>query len=81
MLKITKNELVGWTATTFTAIAILFLGEKVWQGWVSGLIGSSIWIIYGLKGKYRPIVGVNLILFTAQLFGLLQWLNIVHITF
>lgn len=72
------EQSIGWIAATFTGVGILFLGGKNVYGWLIGIFGNMIWIAYGVSIKQKPIVGVNIILFTTQLVGLLQWLKVLN---
>ena len=44
-------ELLGVLAAIFELLAIFLLGKKLWYGFVSNIIGNSLWVTYVVLSK------------------------------
>lgn len=71
-----KTDIIGYTGMAFTAISLLILGNSSYFGWVAAIIGSLIWVVYGIILKLYPILGINLILIAIDVRGLLLWTGV-----
>ena len=75
-MRFKKTDMIGYTGMLFTAISLLILGNSSYLGWVAAIIGSLIWVVYGIILKLYPILGINLILIAIDFRGLLLWTGI-----
>ena len=65
--------LLSWIATLLTMINVFCLAKKLKIGWVLGIVGSWLWIMYAV-GTYQPaLVVVNVLLFGVNVYGLIEW--------
>lgn len=66
-------ELIGYLASAFTIISLTC--ENVMNLRVLNLIGSSIWIVYGVKKHSNSIVVANTIVVITQIYLIYRLIN------
>ena len=66
-------EIYGYVASAFTVLSLTC--ENVMYLRILNLIGSSIWVIYGIKKNSKSVVIANAIIVIVQIFLIFRLIN------
>lgn len=70
ILKVWSIELLGWIANI--VVVIQFLMKDMWRLRVWGIIGASLWAVYGWGIGSVPLICLNLIIWIIQFYYLIK---------
>ena len=80
MNPIPRMEYLGFFASGLTWLSVWYLGSISYWGWLVGITGSGVWIVYAFwrkKGeKLYSIAFINVILLLTEVRGLLVWVHV-----
>jgi len=66
---------IDWVASLFTFLCMHYVGEKRPFGFLLGMIGNILWVIFGCMTLGWGLVTGNVILFVLNLKGYWRWKN------
>lgn len=64
---------IDYIAMFLTFAAIYLVGSKKRYGFLFGLVGNALWVIYAVLAESIPIFVVNIVLWILYLRGYIKW--------
>lgn len=65
---------MDWLASFFTMVNVWLLGEKNRYGWLFGMAGNVLWVVYALWPTWQiPLAILNAAFFGLNIRGYRNW--------
>ena len=66
-------EILSWLAMVCTLISAYLLAKKMKSGWVLGIIGCVIWIVYSITTTQPALALTNVVILGIDAYGFYKW--------